>query len=214
MSRSYRMLCPITRALDRVGDRWTLLILRDLHAGPMRFNQLKSGLPGLASNLLTTRLEKGVADGLLERDGPSYQLTELGRKTDQLLWELAMLGMAFPAAEDVKRPGHLRLLAVTLQNALRRVDLGDRDLTVELVVDGEPFTVAVTPSNASVTYGAPDDRQVLATSSYEPLMAAAAGEMPLDAFRANHVSLEGDPVAMLAFRDLMTRVMVDGFRSP
>ena len=45
-SRSYKLLCPIARALDRIGDRWTLLILRDLHAGPARFSELQRGLTG------------------------------------------------------------------------------------------------------------------------------------------------------------------------
>ena len=56
--RSYHLLCPIARGLDRVGDRWTLLVLRDLHAGPARFKDIQEGLPGLASNLLTTRLRR------------------------------------------------------------------------------------------------------------------------------------------------------------
>ena len=53
--RHYQLLCPIARALDVIGDRWSLLILRDLHAGPARFQELHDGL-GTASNLLTTRL--------------------------------------------------------------------------------------------------------------------------------------------------------------
>ena len=54
-SRRYKLLCPIARALDRIGDRWTMLILRDLHAGPARFSELQSGLTGIAPNLLTDR---------------------------------------------------------------------------------------------------------------------------------------------------------------
>ena len=66
-ARNYRLLCPIARALDRVGDRWALLILRDLHAGPARFNELLEGLTGIASNLLTNRLEELVAAELVYR---------------------------------------------------------------------------------------------------------------------------------------------------
>ena len=100
-SRQYRLLCPIARALDRLGDRWTLLILRDLHAGPARFSDLQSGLPGIASNLLTTRLRQLEADGLVRRReaqfGVSvYQLTETGLGTADLLYELAAFGSRFP----------------------------------------------------------------------------------------------------------------------
>ena len=64
--RRYRLLCPIARALDVVGDRWALLILRDLHAGPARFHDLETGL-GIATNLLTTRLIELTDAGLIER---------------------------------------------------------------------------------------------------------------------------------------------------
>ena len=63
--RSYKLLCPIARGLDRIGDRWTLLILRDLHAGPARFSDLQRGLTGIAANLLADRLAKLVTDGLI-----------------------------------------------------------------------------------------------------------------------------------------------------
>jgi DNA-binding HxlR family transcriptional regulator len=84
--RRYKLLCPIARALDRVGDRWTLLILRDLHAGPARFSDLKTGLDGIATNLLTDRLRQLIDDGLVvRREGEFgtalYTLTELGRRS-------------------------------------------------------------------------------------------------------------------------------------
>ena len=80
MSRRYRLLCPIARALDRVGDRWTLLILRDLHAGPARFVDVQASLPGLAPNLLTKRLRQLEADGLICR-----RETELSVSVYQLI---------------------------------------------------------------------------------------------------------------------------------
>jgi len=66
-TRRYRLLCPISRALDHVGDRWTLVILRDLHAGPVRHKDLAAGLTGIPSSLLATRLKELVADGLVEK---------------------------------------------------------------------------------------------------------------------------------------------------
>lgn len=214
MNRGYRLVCPIARALDRLGDRWVLLMLRDLHAGPMRFGELKQGLPGLASNLLAARLEKLQADGLVYREDGLYALTEEGRATDRVLWELAQLGMTFPPAPDPKRPGHLRLVAVTLQGALRRVAPKKLRLVAELVLDGEPFTIAAAAGDVTVRYGSPEDPQVIAHSSYEPMMAAAGGEIPLETFRAKHVRVEGDPPAVERFQQLMERVMRDGFSAP
>ena len=84
-TRSYNLLCPISRALDHIGDRWTLLILRDLHAGPARFKDLQTGLTGIASNLLSDRLHALEVSGLIQKTegefGVSlYSLTELGNE--------------------------------------------------------------------------------------------------------------------------------------
>lgn len=211
MARSYRLLCPIARALDRVGDRWTLLILRDLHAGPMRFGDLVAGLPGLATNLLTTRLETLRREALIEHRDGLYRLTALGERTDEVLWSLARLGMWMPPDPEPRRPGHLRLAAITLQNALRLVASDVADAIVELRLDGESFTILLGEGAPTVRYGAPETPDVVAATAYEPMMAAAGGEMPLSTFRADHVRLAGDPQAVADFRAIMTRVMVEGF---
>lgn len=214
MSRSYRLLCPIARSLDRVGDRWTLLMLRDLHAGPMRFGDFLSGLPGAASNLVASRLQKLKDDGLVEQRGQLYTLTNLGLRTERVLWELARLGGHFPPDDDLKRPGHLRLVAVTLQNALRHVG-AQADLIAELILDGESFTIDLAAApGPTVRYGAPDAPHVIATSSYEPMMAAASGALSIDAFRAAHVQLEGTDESAQRFAEIMGRVVTEGFRDP
>ena len=119
--RRYRLLCPIARALDRIGDRWTLLILRDLHAGPARFSDLQSGLGGIASNLLAGRLQQLLEDGLARRRDAGfgvtvYELTETGAKSADLLFEpdhpraVAATGMACGRGdEDLGLPGHVSL---------------------------------------------------------------------------------------------------------
>ncbi len=212
MSRSYRLLCPIARSLDRVGDRWTLLMLRDLHAGPMRFGDFLAGLPGVASNLLATRLQKLQSDGLVTLDNQLYALTDLGRRTEGVLWELALLGGHFEPDDDLKQPGHLRLVAVTLQQALRRVVPEDAELVAELILDGESFTIDIGGEHGTtVRYGAPAEPVLVARSSYEPMMAAAAGEVPLEEFRAEHVRLEGRPEVAAAFAEIMARVLTEGF---
>ena len=101
-----------------MGDRWALVILRDLHAGPARFGDIQAGLPGLASNLLTTRLQQLVRDGLIvheqaEHGAMVYALTEEGERTAPLLFELAAFGSRFPAPTQRRRPGNLRTVAVT-----------------------------------------------------------------------------------------------------
>src|SRR5687768_10280070 len=83
--RSYRQFCGLARALDVVGDRWTLLIVRELLVGQRRFGDLQAGLPGIATNLLTKRLRQLEQDGLVARQldddparGVGYVLTARG----------------------------------------------------------------------------------------------------------------------------------------
>jgi DNA-binding HxlR family transcriptional regulator len=212
-SRRYRLLCPIARALDRVGDRWTLLILRDLHAGPARFSDLQT-LPGIASNLLTNRLRQLEEDGLLRRRDAEYgttvyELTDLGTRTGDLLFELARFGAEFPPDDEIKRPGNLRTIAVTLRVACQRVvDPGMR-LHAELVVDGEPFTFTVDHGVVDVKAGKATRPEATLTTSYEPMIAAADGQMSLDELATQHMQLSGpNPAQAQALADLMGRAMM------
>ncbi|WP_454301588.1 winged helix-turn-helix transcriptional regulator [Salana multivorans] len=94
--RSYGQFCALARALDVVGDRWNLLIVRELLAGPMRFNELKSSLAGAASNLLTDRLRDLEGNGVIERQlgdvGVRYALTSWGTELREAMEALGRWG--------------------------------------------------------------------------------------------------------------------------
>ncbi|MEV5834951.1 helix-turn-helix domain-containing protein [Nocardia sp. NPDC052112] len=101
--RSYDQYCSIARALDVVGDRWTLLIVRELLLqGPARFTDLKNGLPGIAANLLSTRLRELEQAELISRDDAPppvattlYRLTETGLALEPALQALGLWGLRF-----------------------------------------------------------------------------------------------------------------------
>ena len=105
--RSYGQYCSIARALDVVGDRWTLLIVRELLLrGPSRFTDLKNGLPGVATNLLSARLKELEAAGLITReDAPPpiatvlYELSEAGLALGPVLKALGLWGLRLMADE-------------------------------------------------------------------------------------------------------------------
>ncbi len=180
--RGYQLVCPVARALDRVGDRWSLLILRDLHAGPARFGELEDGL-GVASNLLSSRLRDLVADGLVDRDDDRrYRLTAAGRQTDRVLFELAQLGVTYGRDEDLREPGNLRSIVVPLRTRL--ADVSPRpSLVVELTVDDEPFTIDTTGDEVEMRVGPADDPDVRVRATYEGLLATAEGQIgaaPID----------------------------------
>lgn len=193
--RSYKLLCPIARGLDRVGDRWTLLILRDLHAGPARFTDLQRGLTGIAANLLTERLAKLVDDGLARKtQGPHattlYELTELGRRTRTLIFELAMFGAQFPSEGEVVDPGNLRTVAVTLGAAAEKVDASDLNIVAGFIVDGEEMEVKAQEGAASVSYAPATDPEVVLRTNYNALMALSEGEVTEKVFLQDHTQIE------------------------
>jgi len=214
-TRSYKLQCPIARALDRIGDRWTLLILRDLLAGPARFSDLQRGLKGIAANLLTERLNKLVRDGLitqrdLDHGVTVYVLTPLGEKTSDVVFELAMFGAQFGSEAEVIAPGNLRTVATTLGLAVKRVATKGLWLSARFVVDNENMYLSIKDGAASMRYSEQpidQDVEVTLTTTYSALMAVTDGEMTLDAFQTEHSEIDvAEPQAAKDFTRLMQAV--------
>ncbi len=212
MTKSYRLACPIARSLDVVGDRWTLLVLRDLHAGPVRFNDLQRGLTGIASNMLSDRLRVLAEQGLVLRsdDQPvTYRLTAQGRATAPILFELARLGASLPAGPaegggGPKPPGNLRHLAVVLEHGAGEVVPADLDLVAGLVLDSEPLVLTARQGRVRVRYGEPVDPDVVIASSYDALLAAIEGRLSAQELASEHVELiEGSVERQAELRQLI-----------
>jgi len=109
-SKKYGMFCPVARTLDLVGDRWTLLILRDVSLfGPRSFGDFRESLVGVPPTLLSDRLKRLVAHGLLERQGEgkrvTYAFTERGREIRPVLRALRDFGASLmPEGWEQKVP--------------------------------------------------------------------------------------------------------------
>lgn len=107
--RRYAQFCPTARAAELLGERWTLLILRELLCGPQRFSDLRRRLPGLGTSVLCERLDRLVERGLLiRRESPPpapaalYELSPVGERARPLIFELMRFGVNFM---DAPRPG-------------------------------------------------------------------------------------------------------------
>ncbi|MCP4959038.1 MAG: helix-turn-helix transcriptional regulator [Actinomycetia bacterium] len=189
--RSYRLLCPIARALDVIGDRWTLLILRDLHAGPARYQELQEGL-GMATNLLSTRLVELTAAGLIHKPNPgrsAYELTPLGRLTDRVLWELAGFGTLLEHEPDQLEPANLRTMALPLRMLFEPV-WPSSGFVVRLLVKDDAFTITPTPSGVVVEYGPSDTTaQLTARLDYATFLELAEGRIDPNEFVAQHLEI-------------------------
>jgi DNA-binding HxlR family transcriptional regulator len=121
--REYDQSCSLAFALDSVGERWSLLIVRELMLGPLRFRDLARAVGGAPTDVLTKRLRDLEADGVVVRrelEGPVtatvYELTELGRGLERSILDLARWGMELQKAEDV-----VGLAPSSLPNALRAI---------------------------------------------------------------------------------------------
>jgi len=152
--RSYDQYCGLARALDVLGERWTLLIVRNLLLGPQRYSDLLRGLPGITTNLLAKRLQEMEAEGLIERgDGVSdvaaYRLTASGRDLEAAIHALGRWGwrrMGKPTGRD-------RRSIEWLLVALRRRYRGDVSLSAELEADGTAYHIVLRGERAEIGRG-------------------------------------------------------------
>lgn len=204
--RSYDQYCSAARALDLVGDRWTLLIVRELLAGPRRYTDLHADLPGVSTDVLASRLKDMERDGLTTRrrlppPGAAYvyELTGRGR---ELLPVLQALG-AWGAPElGERRPTdavRAHWFALPLLRALEGEGL------VEVQLEEGEFHVFVGEDEGGPVYGEglaprePDARLVLGV---ETCTAVAQGELSLpDAVRAGRVEVSGEGTLAKALRE-------------
>ena len=176
--KSYEQVCPMATALDFVGDRWTILILRELLGGPARFQELKNGLPGIAPNLLTERLRRMETDGIVRRTGArgsgTYTLTEAGAGVRTAIEELGMWGARMGRVGPAVHQRSIRAIAMALQAVLVRAGdaLPPESYIIELDVDGEPLEIVLgpRPSVTARTSTQPDARLAAATSSVSALL--------------------------------------------
>lgn len=175
--RSYRQLCPLAMALDHVGDRWSMLIVRELLGGPARFSELARGLPGIASNLLTERLRRLEASGVIVRKanggGALYALTALGQDLRAPLEALGAWGMrAGPV--DGSRPEPLRTARSTAMGLEAMLGAGDPPAersAIELLVDGQPLRIEIGGGAPPVVrVGTPDRARAVMSTTVDELI--------------------------------------------
>ena len=158
-SRSYRDSCGIARALDVVGERWALLVVRELLLTPRRFSELRHSLPHVSSNLLADRLRELEHNGVVRRGvAPSegqrvYELTERGRKLEPILEALGNWGI------DVPLPAPPVALSATsaliFLRGAARPDPAAPPLSCRLELDGRVWTVRLASGRVQVEPGEP-----------------------------------------------------------
>ena len=198
--RSYDQYCTIARALDVVGERWTLLMVRELSTGPKRFKDLLEGLPGIGTNLLAARLKALEGEGLVRRatlpppaGSNVYELTELGRSLEPVLVALSQWGAKLldtPREGDDLRPGWA---AVALRSAVSSgAAISGSTEVYEFHIDGEVFHLRVGDDEVEARQGAAPDPDLVVAGETETFLAVASGRLsPKQAAESGALRLEG-----------------------
>jgi DNA-binding HxlR family transcriptional regulator len=193
--RDYGQHCGIARALDLVGERWTLLIVRELVTGPKRFTDLAERFPVLGRNLLTERLRQLEADALVRRTARRYELTELGHELRPVLDQLAIWGMKVLEAHPSGR--ELSVLWATLSMRAAGDPRACRGMhaTIALAVDDERFSVELDDGEVGIQDGAPaSPPDLTVTCTTDTYLALAVRAVSVEQARESGLlALEGDP---------------------
>ncbi|NVM41975.1 helix-turn-helix transcriptional regulator [Ochrobactrum intermedium] len=191
--RSYDDACAAAHALDLIGERWSLLVMRELMFGPKRFSDLRADLPGVSANVLTQRLERLEEAGILckkKLPPPAsvqvYELTQWGYESEPILQALGRW-----AARSPKHDPNLPISTVSLLLSLRTMIDHERAAGLRAVIglrlDEEDFTAHLDDSGIRIERGAALEYDLHFESSPRMLAAAIYGGQPLSALESASV---------------------------
>lgn len=211
-SRHYGHFCMLAKALEHVGDRWVLLVVRDLADGPRRFTDLQERLGGITAKTLSMRLRELEADGLVSVDRVPgrrevwYSLTEAGADLKPVIEDLVYWGLhhvlARPEPGESAHPEHL-LLALRVLLERERVFVDGADWVLRLLDDGT-YTLSGTSEGWSVAQGASDHPQVTITTTKTDWAEYLANRPDARAEASGRVRVEGSPEAVEKFTDVIS----------
>jgi DNA-binding HxlR family transcriptional regulator len=206
VNRSYGDQCGVARSLDVIGERWALLIVRELLLGPKRFNDLLAGLTGASPNVISQRLRELTGKGVIRhRDlGPParvrvYELTDWGRELEPVILHLGQWGSRAPLPEGAG--WGLDSLLLALQATADPAVVNGR---YELRIGTDVFTVDGTSGSVRVRRGTADRPDAALATDADTLHAVALGNRPIaDTVESGDLRLDGDPQAISGLTSLL-----------
>lgn len=198
--RSYDQYCALARALDVVGDRWTLLIMRELFIQqPCRYTDLRNGLPGIATNLLVERLRELEENGVIVReDAPPpiattlYRLTARGEALRPVLEALGQWGR--PLLRDTRGGVNFRShwLAFPLESLLTDHAPDSEPVTIEIDTGDQPVVLRTVDGRVSVRPGTVPEPDLALTGAPPVVLQLLTGECDVASARRAGLRVEGD----------------------
>lgn len=211
--RSYGQYCALARALDVVGDRWTLLVVRELLARDCRYSDLREGLPGIATNLLADRLRNLEAAGVVEAyDAPSpvratmYRLTDRGRGLGPVLRALLVWGAPLAAEPQGDDEFRTHWLVLGLPQLFAGADLADlEDLSVLVRTGDQPALLQLREGRVEMQSG-PEFADAEADVTVEGRPEAVYTVLTGTGSSEESASVSGKPAAVRRLRRLTARM--------
>jgi DNA-binding HxlR family transcriptional regulator len=199
--KTYNQYCGLARALDVIGDRWALLVVRELLEGGRRFNELLEGLPGIASNLLVERLRSLEKNGVVERrpDG-RYALTPWGRGLHEPIYALGRWAgpLMLERGGAAFRPQWLRHMVIA---RFEGVDPERRDLVVELrIAAEEPMTLLSARGRVHLVPGHAQEPDVVVAGPPDAVAGLVGGRMKRADAEARGATVRGDAELLAGLR--------------
>ena len=194
--RSYGQFCALARALDVVGDRWTLLIVRELAARPCRFRDLTDGLPGIAPNLLADRLRLLAAEGVVAHDATAtYQLTERGRGLGSALKALVRWGIPLMARGHGSDESRAHWLALAISALFEDATL-DPPVRVQILTGTGEIEIVAHHQAVETRLGHVLSPDASLEGPHELILGALAGDISLAAAEESGLAISGSMPAL------------------
>jgi DNA-binding HxlR family transcriptional regulator len=207
-ARRYGQFCGVTRALEIVGERWALLIIRDLLVSPKRFTDLRNGLPRIPTNILSARLKELEEAGVVQRrvlPRPSnavvYELTEYGAELDGVVLALGRWGaraLGDPGPEDIVTEDSMTM---AMRSTFDPEAAAGRDASYELRLGNVVLSLNIENGSLEVRPGSQPANDLVIETGPE-IKALMAGEIsPDDALADGIVRVTGDPGLLKQFAE-------------
>jgi DNA-binding HxlR family transcriptional regulator len=198
--RSYNEYCAIAKSLDLVGDRWTLLIVRELaERGACRYTDLRNGLPGIASNLLAERLrELENADVVAREDAPPpiattlFSLTPRGEQLRPVLDDLMRWGVPLMIEHDPEDAVRSQWLAAALELIITDRQPDGAPATLELQTGDQPITIEIHDGLIRTRLGQAKSADATLAGPANPIMGLLLGLLDVADADARGVTFQGD----------------------
>lgn len=209
--KTYGDACGIPRALDRLGERWALMIVRELMLGPKRFTDLRDGLPQASPNVLSQRLRELEERGVVQRatlpppaGSKVYELTEWGQELEPVLEALGRWGARAPLAPagvGMSADAHILSLKTLFDPALA----ADTRAKLDLRLGDQRFGAEVADGRLQIERGEATEPDAVVETDHATLLALAHRRLALkDALATGDVAIEGDKALVKRFFGLFT----------